>query len=145
VKDDRSELTQSRSLYGDIGPHAMRRDSPGNVATLFQYAALLDQVRARPLLVGTPGKSKTMRFLCIFSQLGEFVPGISLNGGICLKVRRGFGIFALAERQLSRDVLYVWGYNPVWDDQSDFTQSRPLYGDTDPHVLRGCIPRICAS
>ena len=20
----------------------------------------------------------------------------------------------------------VWGYNPVWDDRSDFTQSRPL-------------------
>ena len=24
----------------------------------------------------------------------------------------------------------VWGYNPVKDDRNDFTQSRPLYGDT---------------
>ena len=35
---------------------------------------------ARPLLVGTPGKSKTLKLLRAFSQLGEFVPGIPLNG-----------------------------------------------------------------
>ena len=32
--------------------------------------------------------------------------------------------------------LLIWGYNPVQDDRSDFTQSRPLYGDICPHVLR---------
>ena len=28
----------------------------------------------------------------------------------------------------------IWGYNPMQDDRSDFTQSRPLYGDINPHV-----------
>ena len=35
--------------------------------------------------------------------------------------------------------ISVWDfleYNPVQDDRSDFTQSRPLYGDIGPHVLR---------
>ena len=27
----------------------------------------------------------------------------------------------------------LWGYNPVEDDRSDFTQSRPLYADIGPH------------
>ena len=26
----------------------------------------------------------------------------------------------------------LWGYNFVQDDRSDFTQSRPLYGDAHP-------------
>jgi len=30
---------------------------------------------------------------------------------------------------------FVWGYNPVHDDRSDFTPTRPLYGDIGPHVL----------
>jgi len=35
--------------------------------------------RARPLLVGTPERSKTPKLLRTFSQLGQFVPGIPLN------------------------------------------------------------------
>ena len=36
--------------------------------------------RARPLFIGTPGKSRTLKLLRTFNQLGEFVPGMSLNG-----------------------------------------------------------------
>ena len=32
------------------------------------------------------------------------------------------------------DNRYVWGYNPIQDDRSDWTQSRPLHGDINPHV-----------
>ena len=34
------------------------------------------------------------------------------------------------------DYPLIRGYNPVQDDQSDFTQSRPPEGDIGPHVLR---------
>jgi len=63
--------------------------------------------RARPLQVGTPERSKSSKLLRTFSQLGESVPGIPLNGRSRLKVRRTFGIFEIFERQLIRDVLYV--------------------------------------
>ena len=35
-----------------------------------------------------------------------------------------------------QDAGPVWGNNPVKDDRSNFTQSRPLQGDIGPHVLR---------
>jgi len=43
--------------------------------------------------------------------------------------------FLASEVPLSGRVPTLWGYNPVSDNQRDFTQSRPLYEDTGPHVL----------
>ena len=55
---------------------------------------------------GTPEKSKTLKPIRSFSQLGEFVPGIPLHSRSRLKVRDSFGVFALFECQLIWDVLY---------------------------------------
>ena len=56
--------------------------------------------------------------------------GVALvRGGI---IRRGSAAYLAETASLMGGG--VWGYNPVWDDRSDFTQSRPLYGDMIPHL-----------
>ena len=37
----------------------------------------------------------------------------------------------------------LWGCNPVHDDRSDFTQSRPLEGDIGPSALPFCPCVLC--
>ena len=63
-------------------------------------------VRARPISVGTPERSKTLQLLRTFSQLCEFVPGFPLDGLRGLKVRRNPRDFDISEFQLIWDVLY---------------------------------------
>jgi hypothetical protein len=36
--------------------------------------------KVRPILVGTPEKTKNLKLLRTFTQLDEFVPGFPLNG-----------------------------------------------------------------
>ena len=45
------------------------------------------------------------------------------------------------------EVRVVWGYNPVWDDRSDFTQSRPLSGDCIPggEQLSSEVASVCST
>ena len=64
-------------------------------------------LRARPSLVGTPGKYKTPNLLRTFSQLGEYAPGMSLDGRSWLKVRTRYGVCAPFECQVIWDVLYL--------------------------------------
>jgi len=59
------------------GPNPLFR-APGFVPELAEIRRNCG--RARPLIVGTPRKSKTPKLLCSFSQPGEFVPGIPSNG-----------------------------------------------------------------
>ena len=33
----------------------------------------------------------------------------------------------------------IWGYNPAWNDLSDFTQSRPLVCKVTPLILHGAV------
>ena len=57
--------------------------------------------------------------------------GEQVGGNYVASILGQSRLFVVDIQEVPNKTLF-WRHNPMWDDWSDFTQSRPLYGDISP-------------